>query len=367
MPLVPNALERLLLFRLNRGPGVAVDLFAAAGFRTVAYALDLGLFDLLRGGPRSAAWLARETATGERGIEAVAGLLVALGYLRERDGRYANAAATTRWLTDAEGSNLGPWFTMWDAVVFPYWDAVFAAAVGEGHPPETLYDYLGDDEAAWRLVQSGFRATAVVAAPEVLDAVPVPRGARVLDLGGGHGHYALELARRDPDLRATVFDLPAALDVARETVDAGGFAGRMDLVGGDYRRDDLGDLVPDDDRYDAVFLFNVVHAHDAAETRDLFERARAVLAPGGVLVVLDQFEGGVPELRNPLTGEDLPLSNVAAAGVAFVDLTYLVTLGARVHAVDAVERWLRGAGFASVERTTLRRSPGATVLVARVS
>jgi uncharacterized membrane protein YgcG len=60
---------------------------------------------------------------------------------------------------------------MRDAVVFPYWDAVFDATVERGHPPETLYDHLADDETARRTVQAGFRATAAVTAPGVLDAV----------------------------------------------------------------------------------------------------------------------------------------------------------------------------------------------------
>jgi oligoendopeptidase F len=60
---------------------------------------------------------------------------------------------------------------MRDAVVFPYWDAVFDATVERGHPPETLYDHLADDETARRTVQAGFRATTAVTAPGVLDAV----------------------------------------------------------------------------------------------------------------------------------------------------------------------------------------------------
>jgi hypothetical protein len=47
MPVTPNLLERLLLFRLDRGPAPILDLFDAAGFKSVALALEVGLFEAL--------------------------------------------------------------------------------------------------------------------------------------------------------------------------------------------------------------------------------------------------------------------------------------------------------------------------------
>ena len=54
MPINPNFVERLLLFRLDRGPAPMLDLFGAAGFEAVCLAIDLGVFDALAGGERPA-------------------------------------------------------------------------------------------------------------------------------------------------------------------------------------------------------------------------------------------------------------------------------------------------------------------------
>jgi hypothetical protein len=47
MPVNPNFLERLVLLRLNKGPAPMLDLFGAAGFKSVTLALDMDLFETL--------------------------------------------------------------------------------------------------------------------------------------------------------------------------------------------------------------------------------------------------------------------------------------------------------------------------------
>ena len=41
---------------------------------------------------------------------------------------------------------------------------------------------------------------------------------KMIDLGGGHGLYAIALACHDPDLNATVFDLPGVIPLAEEYI-----------------------------------------------------------------------------------------------------------------------------------------------------
>lgn len=341
MPVRPNVLERLLLFRLHRAPAPVLDLFGAAAFEAVTLAVDLGVFDALDEAALSADEVADRIGASEAGTEALLRFLAAQGYVERGDG-YRNTAMTREWLTD-HGRNVGPWLTFWAEQVFPFWRDHLGTAVLEGEPPETLYEWLGDDREAWATTQRGFEAAAGVVADEVARKVTVPDGARVLDLGGGHGRYAAELLERHPGAEAVVFDADAALDVARERS-----SGRLSVRAGDYETDDLGGP------YDLVLLFNVVHAHDGAECVALFERVADALAPGGRVAVLDQLEGTA---RTP----------VGRAGLGFVGLTYLATLGATVHPFDALVEWLEAAGFEGVRRTAIRRAgPGNWLVEARL-
>lgn len=286
MPVCPNFLERLLLFRFQKGPAPLLDLFGASGFEAVTLARDLGAFDALGDDALSAAALADRLEADTEGVRRLADFLVALGYLDRAGDGYRRTEMTRRWLTDAEGTDMGPWFAFWAELVFPFWREQFETAVRTGSPDQPFYDWLGDDTEQWEVAQRGFKSTAGLLAPEVVDAASIPGDAeRLLDVGGGHGQYAMAFAERHPELSATVFDLPEVLGVAREDAAAAGLDDRLTVRGGDYETDNLGS------GYDVVLLFNVVHAHDAAEMRALLERAAAALAPGGCLLVLDQFEG----------------------------------------------------------------------------
>jgi 2-polyprenyl-3-methyl-5-hydroxy-6-metoxy-1,4-benzoquinol methylase len=344
MPLAPNALERLVLLRLNRGPGPLLDLVGGAGERAVGLALDLGVFEALADKPATLSDLADWVDCDPDGLTPLLGFLAALGYVSRDGDRYANTAMTEAWLLD-ESVSIAPWLEFWEDVAFPFWDDNLEPAVRTGAPPQTLYEWLDDHPEHWRATHEGFRAAAAVLAPIVVPKLDLPEGARVLDVGGGHGLYAAELAAQNPELTVTVFDTEHAREVAAETANRHGVDYRLTFAAGDYTTDALGE------GYDAALLFNVVHAHDGPETVALLERVRTALRPGGRLYVLDQFEGTT---RTP----------VGRATVGFVDLTYLVTLGQGAHDIEDVEAWLTESGFSVEEQESFLTAPGLSLLVA---
>lgn len=351
MPVRPNVLERLLLYRLHRAPAPMLDLAGAGGLRAVTAAADLGVFESLAVEPATPRALARRLDCEESAMEMLLGFLAALGYVSGSGGRYGLTATTERWLLAESDVDLTPWLRFWTDLVLPFWDEHVESALREGGPPETIYEWLDDRPGGWRTAQAGFLAAARLTADEVVAAATVPRGATaLLDVGGGHGLYSVRFCQAHPALAATVFDRPPALDLAREQVAEAGLEGRIECRGGDYTTDDLG--MGSGDGYDLAMLFNVVHAHSPGENRALVGRVADALAPGGRVVVMDQFEGSA---RMP----------VARAGIGLVGLTYLVTLGARVYPADEVGEWLADSGFGAVERTGLRSAPGVSLLEAR--
>jgi SAM-dependent methyltransferase len=151
----------------------------------------------------------------------------------------------------------------------------------------------------------------------------------VLDLGGGHGEYALELARRG--LETTMQDEEHVIDAARAR---GRLAdGGVGLFGGSFF-----DVLPDEP-FDLVLCAGVTYTFDAAKNTELYRRIRSVLAPGGTLAVHTFLRGTDP--------------------VAAIFAVQMLSggRGADTHSEDDHRRWLAAAGYGDVTTVRLARRP----------
>jgi protein-L-isoaspartate O-methyltransferase len=100
------------------------------------------------------------------------------------------------------------------------------------------------------------------------------RWRRILDLGGGHGLYAIAFTGLNSKLEAVVFDLPKIVQVTRKYVDAYN-AERIHIIPGDFYKDDIGR------DYDAVFSsFN-----QSCSDPVLIPKLVQALKPGGDLIL----------------------------------------------------------------------------------
>jgi len=135
----------------------------------------------------------------------------------------------------------------------------------------------------------GMRSTALGNAPicaEKLDwaALLGRTPSTLLDLGGGPGTYALEFARRWPELTATVLDLEETIAIAREVVSEEpdrAVSGRISFQAGDFHKDPLGGP------YDCAWVSHIVHGHPEETLAPLLTRVREALAPGGAIAIHD--------------------------------------------------------------------------------
>lgn len=348
MPLVLGPDEARQYFELNTAPGSFLDMLAAAGYRAAVAGVRLGVFAALRDGPLPTAELAAAIDASPRGTRLLADALVGFGYLTGdgKDG-YANSPLSEAWLADGEdGYALVELF--WQRVLFEMWDSL-EQSVRTGEPAGDFYGWLGRRPETAAHFQTMLRRHAGSIVREIVESVPTPATGTLLDVGGGHGRYALAFCERRPGLRATVLDLPAALSVGAEAVDAAdpAVAARVTLRPGDYRQVDLGS------GYDLVLLFNVLHGHEAAANVELLDRVAAALTPGGLAVVLEH-------------GADAP-EGAGRSDEAFLR-TFSLNLfhgeGGELHRLPEITEWLTGAGLGEPSVRQLRGAPMQYLLVA---
>jgi 2-polyprenyl-3-methyl-5-hydroxy-6-metoxy-1,4-benzoquinol methylase len=146
-----------------------------------------------------------------------------------------------------------------------------------------------------------------------------------------------------------VVDLPGSAAIGREVIATAGMAGQVRHVDGDARTADLS-VGHDGAGYDAVLCFNLIHHLPSLDAAAVVARARAALAPGGVLAVLDVFAGRARRVP---------------AHESLLALFTCLSSGSRVHTEADLHRWMREAGFASKPRkVSVRRIPGQALYLA---
>lgn len=237
MPVVPNFFERIFLLNLNRAPGVVLDYIGALAFRTAYVGFKLGVFETLSGGPLTAADVAREIETDERGTALLLEALDALSYVKRKGGRYANTRLTAKWLVRSSPKSIAERMDFYSELAFGVWGNL-EDSVRQGRPPMTIYEWLDGKEDGWRGFEAAMAASARTNVEEIVTKVQLPPTARrLLDLGGSHALHSIGFCRRYPKLAATVFDLPQALDVAWETIAVENMTGRVSVEEGDFRVD----------------------------------------------------------------------------------------------------------------------------------
>ena len=131
-------------------------------------------------------------------------------------------------------------------------------------------------------------------APRIVALVEPAGARRLLDVGGGSGSYTLAFLEASPEMRATIFDLPPVIEMARERVDAAGMLERITLAPGDYRKDPL------PGGHDLAFVSAIIHQNSPAENVMMFRKIFAALSPGGRIVVRDHVLS--PDRTEPRSG-----------------------------------------------------------------
>jgi predicted O-methyltransferase YrrM len=148
---------------------------------------------------------------------------------------------------------------------------------------------------------------------------------RLLDVGGASGTYTMALLDAAPGLRATLFDLPHVIPLARERLAAAGTLDRVELVAGDLERDAL------PGGHDLVLLSAIIHSYSLAQNLDLYRKCLAALVPGGRLLIRDHVMS--PDRTQP------------KAGALFAINMLVNTRGGGTFTLEEITDGLTQAGF----------------------
>jgi len=286
--IIGESLIGRIIARLNIAPEPLLETHIAFSMaRSIMAGVKLGVYDAIGTGAMTAAEVAAACKTDQDATTKLLNTLVGCRYLRHRGGHYELMPKARKWLLQSSPYSIG------DKLLFQYdeWDVVakYEDYVTTGKPLD-LHGTLSDG-LAWNRYQRGMRALASISADEVAKRLPVPAGATsMLDIGGSHGYYSVCACRRHDALRATILDLPQAIEHAAPILAQEGMGERVSHRTGNALTDDLGS-----DAWDVVFVSQLVHHFTDDQNRDLMRRIARALKPGSVCVLLDVLRPSSPE------------------------------------------------------------------------
>jgi predicted O-methyltransferase YrrM len=210
-----------------------------------------------------------------RGVTMLLSALTAMNLLVRTDEGYANSPAAKSFLSKDSDHYLG-YMLMHHHYLMESWSQL-DKAVKTGKP---LRSRSSQSDAARReSFLMGMFNIAMKVAPTIAAAIDLSRRRHLLDMGGGPGTYAIHFCRVNPQLRATVYDLPETRPFAEKTIAKFGLADRITFAAGNYLMDDI------QGTYDVALLSHILHAEGPDDCRKLIKKAASVLQPGGLIMI----------------------------------------------------------------------------------
>jgi hypothetical protein len=206
-------------------------------------AVDLAVFDFLEE-PRSAVEAANWLKANDRATGIFLNGLAALGLLVKEVDYFKNSEIASRYLVrgrdDYRGAIIKHMGHTWDRGWHDLQNTILVGHPADADPEKWLDAKPQRDEQEVRAFICGMDAIARDLAPQVTAALDLKNVSRLLDLGGGPATYAIAFARANPQLQATVFDLPLPITIAREQIAKTDLGERINTLAGNFLEDDIG-------------------------------------------------------------------------------------------------------------------------------
>lgn len=296
--------------------------------RILFTANNLRIFDFLNK-PKSAKVIASKLGADARAMTILLDALVSMGLIKKDGILYDNLPVSSKYLQSGlpeyQGDIISHFDTLWSN-----WSGL-DTVVKTGRPNRTAANHGS--------FIRGMHNLSVFKAKYIIDAIGLSGVAAAIDIGGGPGTYAIELARRGIDV--TLFDRPDTIAIAKEYV--GGLE-NVKFMEGDFLVDTIGK------GYDLAFISQVFHSYTPAENIRLIKKIKKSLNKNGKIAVQEFFiEDNMSE---PLEG-------------ALFAVNMLVnTEGGRCYSVNEMQSWFNKCGLTEVTTTRLNE---AIIMTARAS
>jgi ubiquinone/menaquinone biosynthesis C-methylase UbiE len=288
-------------------------------------AAELNLFTILNPAPLSAQEVAGRIGADPRALTVLLDALSAMGLLVKQSGTYQCTNAASTFLSEDAPNSVLP-MVLHAAHLWRIWSGLTEAVRGTRVSKDAAkFSRSAEDLRAF------IRAMHVIAAPqahEIVAAVNPGSSKTLLDVGGASGTYTIAFLKAVPEMKATLFDKPEVIEMARERLSKASLLNRVTLVSGDFYQDEF------PHGHDLAFVSAIIHQNSPEQNLDLFNKVFRSLNRGGRILIRDHVME--PDRIHPKDG------------AIFAVNMLLGTVGGSTYTYEEIKTVLSQAGFTGI-------------------
>lgn len=277
----------MVLMKMLGGFALSQSLYVAA---------ELGVADLLAGGPKGVGELAKETGTDAGALYRVLRLLASAGVFEEAEGRAFGLTPLGEKLRSGPGSMRsmtlhlaqGPSWRAWGSLLHTVRTGETAFAHANGAEVFPFYAAHPESAAPFNEAMTEYSAAVGQAVLEAYDFSPYKT---IADVGGGHGYLLASILAANPSASGILFDQPEVVEGAHALLREAGVEGRCRVKGGDFFEG-----VPEG--ADAYVLKLIIHDWDEERALSILRNVHRAAPAGARLLLVESVvpEGGEPSM-----------------------------------------------------------------------
>jgi ubiquinone/menaquinone biosynthesis C-methylase UbiE len=285
-------------------------------------ALKLEIFETMRESPQTIEQIADKTGFNPKALSGVLNVLTIPGYIKYKNGKYEITKLTRKWCLKDSPDTLyrsAGHFEL-ECRWMDHLDEYLNTGKGIG-----IHDHMNEEE--WNSYQIGMEDIAALTAKTAAKKTPMPANpTEMLDIGGSHGLYCVELCKRYPGLKATILDLPEAVVKAEPLLAKHNMGDRVVFRAGNAVTDDLGE-----NKYDLVMMSSVMHHLSGEDNIQVSRKVARALKPGGHFAVQEYIRPSIPSSKHALS--------------LITDLIFNISSTSNTWNLDEVKEFQRQAGL----------------------
>jgi SAM-dependent methyltransferase len=241
--------------------------------------LELGVFTIIGNESKSCEQIALEANCNPKALEKLLNTLVNLGFLNKKYNDFSNKIDSLLYLSKESPNYLGDLLhiaSLWDN-----WSNL-TEVIRLGYPPDFVSINDKDNEWLESFILASYRASKSYT-DLVIKHIPLNNPRRMLDLGAGSANFSIEFAKIYPRLSITAYDLPKVIEITRKFIVRSGLPDRINTLGGDFLKDDIGN------EYDFVLMADILTQFSFKTNMNLLKKVYDSLNFGGTIAILDTF------------------------------------------------------------------------------